>query len=147
MVETAGELDVPSPISWADEARDLGAWMGNAMQLNAAEELYKIEPGVKAHAASGADAKLLTDWRKLTTSDHFYYMSTKDKADGGVHGYFRPYESPYDAYINYMNILDHLRAGPVDAEPHEVIRQDRRGPGPLTSLAPPLTFAWSPASR
>jgi alpha-amylase len=109
-VETAGELDVPSPISWADEARDLGAWMGNAMQLNAAEELYKLEPAVKAHAASGSDPRLLTDWRKLTTSDHFYYMSTKEKADGGVHAYFRPYESPYDAYINFMNILDHLRA-------------------------------------
>ena len=51
----------------------------------------------------------MADWRKLTTSDHFYYMSTKDKADGGVHSYFRPYESPYDAYINFMNVLDNLR--------------------------------------
>jgi alpha-amylase len=110
IVETAGELDVPSPISWADEARDLGAWMGNAMQMNAAEELYKLEPAVKARAEAGGDSRLLADWRKLTTSDHFYYMSTKEKADGGVHAYFRPYESPYDAYINYMNILDHLRA-------------------------------------
>ena len=105
-VETAGELDVPSPISWADEARDLGAWMGNAMQANALEELYKLEPAVK----SNADPRLLAEWRKLTTSDHFYYMSTKEKADGMVHGYFRPYESPYDAYINFMNILDHLRS-------------------------------------
>jgi alpha-amylase len=106
LVETAGELDVPSPISWADESRDLGAWMGNAMQNNALEELYKLEPRVKAKG----DAKLLADWRKLTTSDHFYYMSTKDKADGGVHAYFRPYDSPYDAYINYMNVLDNLKA-------------------------------------
>jgi alpha-amylase len=104
-IETAGELDIPSAISWADEARDLGAWMGNAMQHNALAELYGMEAKVKA----GRDARLLADWRKLTTSDHFYYMSTKEKADGGVHAYFRPYESPYDAYINYMNVLDNLR--------------------------------------
>jgi alpha-amylase len=104
-IETAGELDVPHAISWADEARDLGAWMGNAMQQNAAQELYALESAVKAKG----DARLLSDWRKLTTSDHFYYMSTKERADGGVHAYFRPYESPYDAYINFMNVLDHLR--------------------------------------
>jgi alpha-amylase len=105
-VETAGELDIPSAISWADESRDLGAWMGNAMQANALAELYALEDKIKGHA----DGRLLADWRKLTTSDHFYYMSTKDKADGGVHGYFRPYDSPYDAYINFMNVLDNLRA-------------------------------------
>lgn len=105
-VETAGELDVPVPISWADESRDLGAWMGNAMQVNALAELYQLEEKVKA----SGDARLLGEWRKLTTSDHFYYMSTKDKADGGVHTYFRPYESPYDAYINFMNVMDNLRA-------------------------------------
>jgi len=105
-VETAGELDVPSPISWADESRDLGAWMGNAMQSNALAELHGLEEKIKGHA----DPKLLADWRKLTTSDHFYYMSTKEKADGGVHGYFRPYDSPYDAYINFMNVLDNLKA-------------------------------------
>jgi alpha-amylase len=104
-VETAGELDVPSPISWADASRDLGAWMGNAMQSNALEELYKLETRVKAKG----DAKLLAEWRKLTTSDHFYYMSTKDGKDGGVHSYFRPYDSPYDAYINFMNVLENLR--------------------------------------
>ncbi len=103
--ETAGELDVPHPVSWADEARDLGAWMGNAMQANATQELYALEAAVKKRA----DPRLLADWRKLTTSDHLYYMSTKGNADGGVHAYFRPYESPYDAYINFMNVLDHLR--------------------------------------
>ncbi len=108
-VEVAGELDVPGAISWADEARDLGAWMGNAMQQNALAELYELEERIKA-ASPHADARLLADWRKLTTSDHFYYMSTKEKADGGVHGYFRPYESAYDAYINFMNVLDNLRA-------------------------------------
>jgi alpha-amylase len=104
-IETAGELDVPSAISWADESRDLGAWMGNAMQNNALAECYALEAKVKAKD----NARLVADWRKLTTSDHFYYMSTKDKADGGVHGYFRPYDSPYDAYINYMNVVDNLR--------------------------------------
>jgi alpha-amylase len=104
--ETAGELAVPHPVSWADESRDLGAWMGNAMQVNALAELYKLEIPVKRRA----DAKLLADWRKLTTSDHLYYMSTKSAADGSVHGYFRPYESPYDAYINFMNVLDNVRA-------------------------------------
>ncbi len=102
----AGELDVPSPISWADESRDLGAWLGNAMQKNAADELYKLEAAVKQHA----DPRLLSDWRKLTTSDHFYYMATKESADAAVHNYFRPYDSPYDAYINYMNVLDNVRA-------------------------------------
>jgi alpha-amylase len=103
---TAGGVDVPSPMSWADEARDLGAWMGNAMQENALQDLYGLETAVKGRA----DAKLLADWRRLTTSDHAYYMSTKEAADGGVHAYFRPYESPYDAYINFMNILDSVRS-------------------------------------
>jgi len=104
-VEVAGELDVPSAISWADADRDLGAWMGNAMQVDALTQLYQLEQKVKTNG----DARLLADWRKLTTSDHFYYMSTKDKADGGVHAYFRPYDSPYDAYINFMNVLEHVR--------------------------------------
>jgi len=103
-IEAAGELDVPSAISWADEARDLGAWMGNAMQQDALAEYYGLEENVKAKN----DAHILADWRKLGTSDHFYYMSTKEKADGGVHTYFRPYDSPYDAYINFMNVLDNL---------------------------------------
>jgi alpha-amylase len=110
-LETAGELDVPHPISWADEARDLGAWMGNAMQANALQELYKLEKAVKGKAGTGGKAgRLLSEWRKLTTSDHFYYMSTKEAADGGVHAYFRPYDSPYDAYINFMNIVDSVRS-------------------------------------
>jgi alpha-amylase len=104
--ETAGELDVPEPISWADEHRDLSAWAGNAMQKDAIDALYKLEPLVKAHA----DPKLIADWRKLTTSDHVYYMSTKSRNDGQVHAHFRPYDSPYDAYINFMNVLDNLRA-------------------------------------
>ena len=100
------EYDVPHMISWADTERDLSAWLGNAMQSNALHELYKLERPVK----DAGDAALLRDWRSLTTSDHFYYMCTKYFADGDVHKYFNPYESPYDSYINFMNVLDNLRS-------------------------------------
>jgi alpha-amylase len=103
--EPVGEYDVPHMISWADTERDLSAWLGNAMQSNALHELYRLESPIKATG----DAQLLTDWRRLTTSDHFYYMCTKYFADGDVHKYFNPYESPYDSYINFMNVLDNLR--------------------------------------
>ena len=104
--EAVGEIDVPHMISWADTERDLSAWLGNAMQSNALHELYKLEGAVKEKG----DPELLDDWRKLTTSDHFYYMCTKYWADGAVHKYFSPYESPYDSYINFMNVLDNVRS-------------------------------------
>jgi len=117
--ETVGEYDVPHMISWADSERDLSAWLGNAMQTNAISECYKLERPIKnklreAHQAGEQMAiqhftHVLEDWRKLTTSDHFYYMSTKFWADGDVHKYFSPYDSPYDSYINFMNVLDNLR--------------------------------------
>ncbi len=100
------EYDVPHMISWADTERDLSAWLGNAMQSNALHELYKLEQPIKARE----DKQLLDDWRCLTTSDHYYYMCTKYFADGDVHKYFNPYESPYDSYINFMNVLDNLRS-------------------------------------
>lgn len=103
--DPVGDFDVPHMISWADTERDLSAWLGNAMQSNALHELFKLEPKIKATG----DAELLADWRKLTCSDHFYYMCTKYYADGEVHKYFSPYESPYDSYINFMNVLDNLR--------------------------------------
>ncbi len=99
------ELDIPHMISWADVERDLSAWLGNAMQSNALHELYRLEEPVK----STGDPQLLHDWRRLQTSDHFYYMCTKWFADGDVHKYFNPYESPYDSYINFMNVLDNIR--------------------------------------
>jgi alpha-amylase len=101
-----GEVDVPHMISWADTERDLSAWLGNAMQANALHEIYRLGADIKAKG----DPVLLDDWRKLQTSDHFYYMCTKYFADGDVHKYFNPYESPYDSYINYMNIVDNLRS-------------------------------------
>ncbi|MCX5661681.1 MAG: glycoside hydrolase family 57 protein [Planctomycetota bacterium] len=103
--EPVGSFDAPHMISWADTERDLSAWLGNAMQSNALHELYRLEAPIKARG----DAKLLEDWRRLTTSDHFYYMCTKYFADGDVHKYFNPYESPYDSYINFMNVMDSLR--------------------------------------
>ena len=104
--QPSGELDVPYMISWADTERDLSAWLGNAMQSNALYELYRLEQQVK----DSQDEDILRDWRRLQTSDHFYYMCTKYFADGDVHKYFNPYESPYDSYINFMNVLDNLRA-------------------------------------
>lgn len=102
--EPAGEFDAPHLISWADTERDLSAWLGNAMQSNALQETYNLEQAVKAKG----DEALLRDWRRVQSSDHFYYMCTKYFADGDVHQYFNPYESPYDSYINYMNVLDNI---------------------------------------
>jgi len=101
-----GEVDVPHMISWADTERDLSAWLGNSMQANALHDVYDLADDV----LQTGDEALIEDWRKLQSSDHFYYMCTKWFADGDVHKYFNPYESPYDAYINYMNILDSIRS-------------------------------------
>jgi alpha-amylase len=99
--EPVAGINVPFPISWADEERDLTAWLGNDMQNEAFNKLYALKDLVKRCN----DPAILTDWKYLQVSDHFYYMSTKFFSDGEVHKYFNPYESPYDAFINYMNIL------------------------------------------
>jgi alpha-amylase len=105
-------VDVPHVISWADTERDLSAWLGNPMQSNAIHELYRLERKIKR----ANDERILADWRRLQVSDHFYYMCTKYFADGDVHKYFNPYDSPYDSYINFMNVLDHLRKRCAGAE-------------------------------
>lgn len=102
--EPAGEISCPGFISWADDERDTTAWLGNAMQQDAACKLYGLEAAVRSRKDEG----LLAIWRMLQTSDHLYYMCTKWFSDGDVHRYFNPYESPYEAYINYMNIIDDL---------------------------------------
>ncbi len=102
--ESVDTVDVPHIISWADMERDLSAWLGNPMQSNALHELYQIEKKVKRTGNND----LIADWRRLQTSDHFYYMCTKYFSDGDVHKYFNPYDSPYDSYINYMNVLNNL---------------------------------------
>jgi alpha-amylase len=104
--QPVGVVDVPHVISWADLERDLSAWVGNAMQSNAIHELYRLEKKVK----QTANEKIISDWRKLQVSDHFYYMCTKYFSDGDVHKYFNPYNSPYDSYINFMNVLGNLKS-------------------------------------
>ncbi|HET9238296.1 MAG TPA: glycoside hydrolase family 57 protein [Oligoflexus sp.] len=96
-----GKLSFPDPVSWADVDRDLTAWLGNSIQDSSAERIYRLEGLVK----SLGDPELLHTWRKLQTSDHFYYMCTKWFADGDVHKYFSPYESPYDAHVIYNNVV------------------------------------------
>lgn len=97
-------LALPRPVSWADAERDLTAWLGNDMQRAAHEALYALLPRVKAHGDPGR----LESWRRLSTSDHVYYMSTKFFSDGDVHRYFSPYGSPHDAFVAFMNVLDDL---------------------------------------
>jgi alpha-amylase len=94
-------IDSPEFISWADTERDLSAWLGNPMQNETGPKIYSMEKKVKATN----DKDLINGWSKLTTSDHLYYMSTKYWNDGDVHKYFSPYQSPYDAYIYYMNAV------------------------------------------
>ena len=103
-IEPVAELDIHSYLSWADIERDLSAWIGNNMQNSALAELYALEKIIKELN----NKALLEDWRKLTTSDHFYYMCTKYFNDGDVHKYFNPYDTPYESYINFMNILNDL---------------------------------------
>lgn len=98
------ELDIPYFVSWADIERDLSAWLSNSMQKEALEKVFSLEKKILGKR----DKRLLEDWRRLQTSDHFYYMCTKWFADGDVHKYFNPYESPYDAFISYMNALKDL---------------------------------------
>jgi len=97
-------LDIPHPVSWADTERDLTAWLGNHMQKAANRALYDLAEAVKERAAAGDEA-VLDDWRRLTTSDHVYYMCTKWFSDGDVHKYFSPYTTPHDAFIAFMNVL------------------------------------------
>ncbi len=104
-------ISVPYTMSWADQNRDLGAWLGNDLQRSAFEAAKKV--GVLVQQAD--DEGILTDWRKLLTSDHFYYMYVSGHgADQGVHQYFSSYESPYDAYANYMNAMTDLRRRALD---------------------------------
>ncbi|MFH1683245.1 MAG: glycoside hydrolase family 57 protein [Candidatus Woesearchaeota archaeon] len=101
---SVGKLDVPDFVSWADLERDVSAWLGNEMQRSAIGKLYAIEKEIMENG----DEQIISDWRKLQTSDHFYYMCTKWFSDGDVHKYFNPYDSPYDAFINFMNIYKDL---------------------------------------
>ena len=121
--QTKALLHVPHPISWADEERDLSAWLGNELQNDAFNKLYEISDLV----SKVKDPLIQRDWRYLQTSDHFYYMCTKFFSDGDVHRYFNPFGSPYDAFINYMNVLsdfiDRVRKAEIEEDVENKIKE------------------------
>lgn len=103
--EPVGEISMPYTVTWADTERDLTAWLGNSMQHEAMRHIYALEDDI----IRTNDMQLISDWRKLQTSDHAYYMCTKWFNDGDVHAYFSPYDSPYDAFLYYINAVRDLR--------------------------------------
>jgi len=105
LYDAMDEIDIHNILTWADTERDLSAWTGNSMQKSALKKIYELEEDV----INSEDEKLVDDWRKMQTSDHFYYMCTKWFSDGDVHKYFSPYESPYEAFISYMNVLNDFK--------------------------------------
>jgi len=104
-VPPVAEISMPYTVTWADTERDLTAWMGNSMQQESLRYLYELEEPV----LESGDIDLISDWRKLQTSDHVYYMCTKWFSDGDVHAYFSPYKSPYDAFQYYLNVIRDMR--------------------------------------
>jgi len=100
-LQPVSAINIQSPISWADEERDITAWHGNELQVAALDKLYSLARKVN----KCDDDQINKDWTYLQSSDHFYYMATKFFSDGAVHAYFNPYETPYDAFMNYMNVL------------------------------------------
>ncbi|MBN2142733.1 glycoside hydrolase family 57 protein [Candidatus Woesearchaeota archaeon] len=121
------ELDMHNFISWADIERDLSAWLGNPMQDSAARELFALGRMIR----ETGDEKLIDDWRKLTTSDHLYYMCTKWFSDGDVHKYFNPYDTPYEGFIAFMNVLNDLK---IRAK--EVMQSQGRVESPILAQTP-----------
>ncbi|MBI4404372.1 MAG: alpha-amylase [Deltaproteobacteria bacterium] len=113
-----GIIDSPYTTSWADTERDTSAWLGNEMQRSAMEYVYSLESRVR----NTGSADIIHAWRKLTTSDHFYYMSTKRSGDGEVHRYFNPFPTPYDAYVTYTNAVNHLNESLIA---NSVVREER----------------------
>ncbi len=124
-LQVVSAVHVPNPISWADEERDLSAWLGNEMQKEAFQKLYDL----KEKVYKSNNHELLIDYKYLQVSDHFYYMSTKFFSDGAVHSYFNPYNTPYDAFINYMNVLSDFKirvdAAVADGASDEISRLSR----------------------
>ena len=119
-LQPVSAVSVPHPISWADEERDLTAWLGNGMQKEAFEKLYNLRQQMK----KCTDTELIKDWNYLQVSDHFYYMSTKYFSDGEVHSYFNPFDSPYEAFINYMNVLSDFKIRLNSFVPENAVEND-----------------------
>ena len=128
-MQPVGAIHVPYPISWADEERDLTAWLGNELQDEAFDKLYEVEQAIK----DCPDENLQRDWTMMQTSDHFYYMCTKWFSDGDVHKYFNPYGSPYEAFINYMNVLSDFLAR---IESCETVKKTTKKKSASTSAKP-----------
>lgn len=103
--EPVDQVDVPYTVTWADTERDLSAWLGNALQSSSITALYELQDKI----LETGDLALIEDWRRLQTSDHFYYMCTKWFNDGDIHAYFSPYDTPYEAYINFINSYHDLK--------------------------------------
>ncbi len=103
--DSVDQIDVPETITWADTERDLSAWLGNDMQTSSIRYLYELQDKI----IDSQDFDLINDWRRLQTSDHFYYMCTKWFNDGDIHSYFSPYQTPYEGYINFMNVYRDLQ--------------------------------------
>ena len=118
----ADRLTITRPTSWADQERDISAWLGNDLQHAAHRRLYAMRPLI----LQAADESLYRQWQRLTTSDHFYYMATKDHSDGEVHAYFSAYGSPYDAFVRFMNIMEDLE---------QRARVATKGRGPASPVA------------
>ena len=119
-MKSVGELSVPYPISGIDEARDVSAWKGNSLQKEALNKLY----GVAERVNLCNDRRLKQDWCYLQSSDHFYYMSTKKLEDGESHAAFSPYESPFAAFTNYMNVLADFLVRVAEQYPESVENEE-----------------------
>ena len=131
--DPVSRLSIPRAVSWADAERDMTAWLGNPMQRSAQEALYATLPAARELERRGEPAWIET-WRRLSTSDHLYYMCTKWFSDGDVHKYFSPYASPHDAFITFMNVLDDFARRSTAAL--ESSRPPQAPPRPDASAAP-----------
>ena len=114
------EISVPYPLSGIDEARDVSAWKGNSLQREALNKLYSVAERVNL----ASDRRLLQDWKYLQSSDHFFYMSTKNHEDGASHAAFSPYESPFSAFTNYMNVLADFLVRVEEQFPSEIENEE-----------------------
>ena len=103
--EPVSRISLPQTVTWADSERDLSAWLGNSMQKQAMKSIYSLKD--KIYKCN--DGNIVEDWRRLTTSDHPYYMCTKFWNDGDVHAYFSPYKSPYDAFLYFMDAVNDMK--------------------------------------
>lgn len=119
-MKAVGPLEVPYPISDVDEARDTSAWLGNRLQNEAFEKLYSVAERVRLCT----DRRLKQDWWYLQGADHFFYMSTKRLADGAAHSSFSPYETPFQAFTNYMNVLSDFIVRVEDQYPMEIDNEE-----------------------